>query len=219
MCTENCIQFGKKAIKKEEIASRRVLEVGSYNYNGSLRGIIEQYGPREYVGADIIAGRGVDILCSAESLIEHFGEESFDFVVSTELLEHVRDWRVVIHNMKGALNKGGIILLTTRSRGFHYHAYPHDYWRFEEEDMRRIFSDFEILLIEKEEKHPGIFIKAKKGNGPREIDLSSYKLYSIVTGRHSLSISHFNIFVMKTRHLLKRIFYKIVKGTDSVDFY
>ena len=81
-------------------------------------------------------------------LVDYFGPESFDVVVSTEVVEHVLDWRLVINNMKMMLKRGGFIHLTTRSRGFPYHAYPHDYWRYEPSDMVRLFRDFEIIRLE-----------------------------------------------------------------------
>lgn len=79
--------------------------------------------------------------------------------------------------------EGGFILITTRSKGFHYHGYPYDFWRFEIDDMRNIFQDCEILALEKDSSAPGVFIKAKKMNNFNEIDLSSYALYSIILNR------------------------------------
>jgi len=48
-----------------------------------------------------------------EELVEHFGTESFDVIIATELLEHVKDWRLVINNMKQVLKPGGYIYITT----------------------------------------------------------------------------------------------------------
>jgi len=46
-------------------------------------------------------------------------------VISTELLGHVQNWRLVVNNMKNVLKHGGY---ATRSHGFPYHAYPYDFW-------------------------------------------------------------------------------------------
>ncbi|MEM2261178.1 MAG: methyltransferase domain-containing protein [Ignisphaera sp.] len=78
--------------------------------------------------------------CRPKKIVEYFGEESFDVIISTEVLEHVRDWRAVINNMKRALREGGIMYITTRSFGFPYHDFPYDFWRYEIEDMRKIFT-------------------------------------------------------------------------------
>jgi len=64
--------------------------------------------------------------------------------------------------MKAVLKPGGLIYITTRSRGFSYHAYSHDYWRYEIEDMEKIVGDFEITALEKDWEAPGVFLKARK---------------------------------------------------------
>ena len=190
MCHVSCIIFGVKNLTKEEIKGKRIIEVGSYDVNGSLRPIIESWGVAEYIGVDIEKGPGVDIICNAENLVEKFGKESFDVVISTELLEHVRDWRKVISNIKNICKSNGIILITTRSYGFWYHGYPYDFWRYELEDMKHIFSDCEILKIEKDTQVPGVFIKVKKLNKFIQEDLSSYKLYSVILNKRVENITN-----------------------------
>ncbi len=84
------LDFFMRSVDCEEFAGRRVLEVGSKFWNGSVRPLIERFcKPREYVGVDIETGKYVDVVLPAERLVEHFGSESFDAVISTEILEHV----------------------------------------------------------------------------------------------------------------------------------
>ena len=52
---------------------------------------------------------------------------------------------------------GGHLLVTTRSPGFYYHGYPHDFWRFTEADFRQIFSDLDDLVVVSDESEPGVF--------------------------------------------------------------
>ena len=222
MCHVSCILFGGTNLTKEEIQGKKVIEVGSFDVNGSLRRIIESWNPAKYVGVDIKKGPGVDIVCKAEDIVEKFGKESFDIIVSTELLEHVRNWRKVISNLKNICKPGGIILITTRSKGFIYHAYPYDFWRYEVEDMAKIFSDCNILVLEKDFQISGVFVKLKKTNEFIEKDLSNYELHSIVSNRRVKVISkkdfqsfYFRrlIFKEKFKNLIfdvgKHVFHKI----------
>jgi SAM-dependent methyltransferase len=124
----------------------------------------------------------VDTICDAVELRTHFGDNTFDLVISTEVLEHVRDWRLVVSNLKNVLRPGGALLVTTRSRGFTYHAYPCDYWRYEPSDMAAIFGDLEVSALEPDPLAPGVFMKAFKPADFEELDLTDYALHSIITG-------------------------------------
>jgi len=183
------LDFFMRSVDCGEFAGKRVLEVGSKFVNGSVRPLIERFcRPREYVGVDIETGKYVDVVLPAERLVEYFGLESIDAVISTEVLEHVFDWRTVVNNMKAVLKPGGFIYITTRSRGFPYHAAPHDYWRYEIEDMEKIFGDFEIIALEKDWQAPGVFLKARKPTNWSPNDLSQIELYSMVLGRRTREI-------------------------------
>ncbi len=199
MCNQSCILFGAKNLTGEEIKGKRVLEVGSVDVNGNLRPTVEALGPREYVGVDIEKGRGVDVVCRAEDILHTFGKESFDAVISTEMLEHIRDWRMVVSNIKNICRPGGVVLLTTRSHGFKYHGFPYDFWRYEQEDMKNIFSDFEIQALQGDPEMPGVLLKAKKPVHFTENNLSGYKLYSIVTNKKTKELrdSDFDNFYFK----------------------
>jgi SAM-dependent methyltransferase len=156
------LEFFIENVQKEEFENKRILEVGSKYVNGSVRPLIEKFfNPKEYIGVDIEKGKFVDVVCDAENLVDYFGKETFDVVISTELLEHVKDWRKVINNLKEVLKPNGYIYITTRSKGFPYHGYPYDFWRYEVEDMKEIFKDFEIIKLEKDPEAPGVFLKAK----------------------------------------------------------
>jgi len=167
-------------LQDDEIRDRRVLEVGSLDINGSLRSFVESRKPSVYIGIDIVEGPGVDIICDAENLLGKFEEESFDLVISTETLEHVRDWRKVISNIKKLCKPDGLILITTVRFGESFHACSYGFWRYEPEDMENIFSDCKIQSLET--CSTNVFLKVGKPQTFREKDLSNYELYSIVAG-------------------------------------
>jgi SAM-dependent methyltransferase len=53
---------------------------------------------------------------SALALTKEFGREAFDVIISTQVLEHVRDWRGAMAEMRNVLRPGGTMLLTCDSR-------------------------------------------------------------------------------------------------------
>lgn len=210
MCETSCIIFGAKNLTRKEVERRRIIEVGSYDENGSLRSIVELLNPAEYIGVDIAKGLGVDIICSVYDLVKKFGQESFDVVVSTELIEHVRDWKKAVSNIKNVCKHNGIILITTRSYGFRYHSYPSDCWRYELSDMEYIFSDCVIEKLERDRLHPGVFIKVKKPKDFVEKDLSDYKLYSIVEDKRTKEVKEVKLKKFQKKYMRRKFVRKYV---------
>jgi SAM-dependent methyltransferase len=189
MCSPTCIDFVTRALTRDEVAGKRVIEVGSRNVNGSARRFIESLRPAEYVGVDIEAAPEVDVICDIEKLCEKFDAETFDLVVTTEVLEHVRDWRLAVFNLKRMCRPGGVVIVTTRSYGFAYHGYPFDYWRYELSDMRRLFEDCAVETLETDTRDAGVFMKARKPLSFQELQLEGHSLYSIVLDRRAKNIS------------------------------
>ena len=135
----------------------------------------------------------------AAGLVDRFGAGSFDVVLSTEMLEHVRDWPTVIGNLKRVLRPGGILLVTTRSIGFPYHGYPFDYWRYEPDDIRAIFADLDVLEVEADTDAPGVFMLARQHDGPHEPNQGP-ALYSMILGRRVVRVTEFQVRVFNVRH-------------------
>jgi SAM-dependent methyltransferase len=214
MCDTNCILWVARNIAKKEITGKRVLEVGSYDVNGSVRPIIELLEPREYVGIDIAPGPGVDVICRAERLVEKFGRVSFDVVISITSLEHIKDWRGAISNMKNICKPGGLLIIIVPS-AWPFHAYPHDYWRYHPEDIQNIFADCTIQTLEEDDRETSlVYAKIKKPTSFNEKDLSGYPLYSIILNRKipDLNDRDYEKFIkrFKGKTVIGRIIRKIV---------
>jgi SAM-dependent methyltransferase len=131
------LNFAKKHAGK---FNGRVLEVGSYNVNGTIREFIPVS-----IGTDLREGPGVDMLVSAYSLVAEFGESSFDGVCSADALEHIEDWKTALQQMWDVLKPDGVLLLTMANPDKGRHAYPDDYWRFPMADFKRLFGENKIV--------------------------------------------------------------------------
>lgn len=173
MCHRSVLAFVMTHISAADVAGKKVLEVGSLDVNGSPRWLIELLAPASYIGVDMRPGPKVDQICAASALIATFGVESFDVVVSTEMLEHAEDWRGAVSNMKRVLVPGGLLLVTTRSPGFPQHDYPGDYWRFTRQDALEIFSDMEEIEVVEDPMAPGILVRARRPTVFVETDLTA----------------------------------------------
>lgn len=147
MCNVWCKDFVGRTLT-EWPAAPEVLEVGARNVNGSVRERVGAHASR-YVGCDLEPGDGVDVVADATRLSEVFAPESFDVVISTEMLEHVPDWPAAWAEMLTVLRPGGLMILSTRSPGFPLHDYPGDFWRFSTQDVCRILDEVtDVLQIE-----------------------------------------------------------------------
>ncbi len=133
------IDFVRNNIHSNMVSSKAILEVGSYDVNGTVRPFIEAYNPSLYVGVDMRSGPGVDIVLDVMDL-PILGKELFDIVFCLEMLEHAKDWKQSLVNMFSVLKKDGLLILTTRSPGFPLHDYPSDHWRFTQKNMADIFD-------------------------------------------------------------------------------
>jgi SAM-dependent methyltransferase len=210
MCHPSCIEFGRAHLCEADVMEKKVIEVGALDLNGSLRPTVESLRPSSYLGVDLEAGAGVDELCDIYDLVARYGKESFDLVICTEVMEHVRDWRKAISNLKHVLRPQGVLLLTTRSLGFPQHCFPADYWRYEVEDIRVLFSDLSIEVIERDPLMPGVFLKARKPAAFSEWNSKTYALYSMIFGRRRRSIGSLDLLLFKARTTLRLLLSRVL---------
>ena len=205
MCSPWDLETVKTALRPVDVRGKRVLEVGSLDVNGSVRGDIMAFGPAEYVGIDIRPGPGVDVVCDAGDLVERFGENAFDVVISTELLEHARDWRRIVSNIKRVTKPNGVMIVSTRSYGVDFHRQPFDYWRYQQEDFEAIFADVAVEDLRLDPTDPGLLIKARKPAAFVERDLSDLALYSILRRRRQRDHNGLDVAIFMVRYRLVRL--------------
>lgn len=90
---------------------KKVLEVGSKIINGSPR---KHFTWCDYTGIDLSKGWGVDKvfdICEPFILPDGF-YQSYNTVISTEMLEHCSKWQLALVRMFHCVKPGGLLLIT-----------------------------------------------------------------------------------------------------------
>jgi len=98
-------------------ADLRVIEIGSYDVNGSIRPF---FAARDYVGVDFVEGPGVDVVADVREM--DLGRESFDLAISCNAFEHDPGWRETFRAMTDLVKPGGFVTMVCASRGFPEHG-------------------------------------------------------------------------------------------------
>lgn len=158
---ESVMAWGNEMLTEGLIRGADVLDVGSYDVNGSWRGLAMRYSPASYVGVDFRMGPGVDRVANAEELPALF-PDGFDVVFSTEVLEHAERWREALTGMWSVVRPRGVLMVTCRGPGFAKHDFPHDYWRFTPELLKRCFPAEAAASVRADPQVPGVFLWARK---------------------------------------------------------
>jgi len=117
-------------------ANSLVLDVGSYDVNGTLKPLFSHC---KYTGCDIGAGPNVDVVQTLPHVLP-FTDESFDVVISANCLEHCkRPWELILE-MDRVLKPSGIIAVSLPWVGIGYHPYPIDCYRITPDAMSELFG-------------------------------------------------------------------------------
>lgn len=108
------LQFVQMATQHlaDDFTQKRILEIGSYNVNGSIRPFFKG---STYVGVDIIPGPDVDIVCPGEKFADP--DETYDLTVSCECFAHNPQWRETFLNMCRMTKPGGVVVFTCATTG------------------------------------------------------------------------------------------------------
>jgi len=133
----------------------KVLDVGSMDINGCVRGYCE-----DYVGVDMRQGRNVDIQALGAAL--PFRDEFFDHVCCLEMLEHDAYPFRTVKELRRVLKTGGLLVMTARGINFPPHDHPNDYWRFTMEGLRVLCEGMWPVETHEEKNHVGVWVRAQK---------------------------------------------------------
>ena len=126
MHKEAYISGGKFFSRYATAPSASILEIGSYNVNGTLKDF--QPEGSKWLGADIESGPGVDLVIEDTSALP-FDDSTFDYVIASSVFEHDPTFWSTFGEMVRVLKNGGCIYINAPSNGA-IHRYPIDAYRF-----------------------------------------------------------------------------------------
>lgn len=142
-----------KPVGKAAAAGSKVLDVGSYDVNGTLKPLFQHC---RYTGCDIGAGPNVDVVQTLPHVLP-FDDNAFDVVVSANCLEHCkRPWELVLE-MDRVLKPGGTIAVSLPWVSIGYHPYPIDCYRITTDAMTELFGPWMV-----EHRRPGYTVRENK---------------------------------------------------------
>ena len=134
----------------------KVLEVGSLDLNGTVRGSFTNC---DYTGLDVGPGPGVDIVCSGH--VYDAPDNTFDTVISCESFEHNPEWVSTFINMWRMCKHNGLFIMTCATKGRLEHgtsrSFPQDspltiqtgweyYKNLNEQDFYNAIPNFENMF-------------------------------------------------------------------------
>lgn len=93
----------------ESFKGKRVLEVGSLDINWSVRGFFEGC---EYVWIDLWEWPWVDLVMDFTKDLPNTLWDKFDTIISTEMLEHCKEYKKALQNMSYCLKSWWLLLIT-----------------------------------------------------------------------------------------------------------
>ena len=98
-----------------------------------------------YAAADLVGNPAADLVLSRDGTVPS-PDNSFDALLSTQVLEHVTNPGVYLAEAYRVLRPGGRMLLSTHGV-FHYHPDPDDYWRWTCAGLQRAVRDAGFSLV------------------------------------------------------------------------
>jgi len=115
-------------VSKTEKKRIKVLDVGSYDMNGSYRHLFvdERF---EYCGMDMVPGPNVDIAMKNPYVWNSIETDTFDLVISGQAFEHAEFFWITMGEMARVLKKDGLLCIIAPNNFFE-HRTPVDCYRF-----------------------------------------------------------------------------------------
>lgn len=144
-------KFKKRILKTCDKKGKEVIDIGAQSDYFK-----RQFKKAKYISQDIKQNedQSIEIICDLNDGLP-VKDKSFDFIICTQVLEHIKKPESAFKEFNRILKKGGKIFLTT-NLCYEEHMIPHDYYRFTKYGLRYLgeTNNFNLIHIS---PHGGIF--------------------------------------------------------------
>lgn len=128
-------------------SKKRILDVGSYDVNGSYKHLFDDISNYEYVGLDMVDGPNVDYVPRDPYNWEGLEDDSFDFIISGNAFEHIEYPWLTICEIEKKLKKGGVACIIAPN-SIPEHRYPVDCYRYFADGFRALAKWANLTVIQ-----------------------------------------------------------------------
>lgn len=131
--------FPEEILNNHTYSLRKFIHEASKEFNKKNKKVIDVgageipykkfFNKCQYITQDIVNNPqgSIDYVCDAIKI--PVKDNSFDYIICTQVLEHVKEPHLVIKEMYRLLKRGGKVFLTTHL-SFEEHMVPYDYFRY-----------------------------------------------------------------------------------------
>ncbi|MBI5138679.1 MAG: class I SAM-dependent methyltransferase [Candidatus Vogelbacteria bacterium] len=122
--------------------SGKTLDFGAGS--AKYKGLIASH-TSEYITFDMVPGNNIDV--TGDATDTPFSNDSFNTVISTQMLEHVEKPWVVVGEIRRILKPGGVCIITAPFM-IPFHADPYDFFRYTKEGLESLFENESFIIEE-----------------------------------------------------------------------
>ncbi len=144
---DKMLAFRETYLESRKDEQLSILDLGSYDVNGSYREYFEVYSWR-YRGIDMVVGENVDIVLQDPYNWREISSGSADVLISGQAFEHIEFFWLTMLEIARVLKPAGLCCLIAPSGGPE-HRYPVDCWRFYPDGFAALarFASLEVLEV------------------------------------------------------------------------
>ena len=92
--------------------------------------------------------KSIDFICQLDKALPHeiVVNIKYDFILCTEVMEHIAEWDIAFNNLAQLLKTGGILLITCPHFYF-LHEVPHDFWRATPYALQHFGNKYNLKIL------------------------------------------------------------------------